>query len=904
MSNEQTWLAAVNHDECSMDFDPKLNIIIGPNNIGKSRTMRFLIRCVSGLEKEAEVGIAQGEWRNDAVEELEILLNGFVLPAWVDAELNTQLKGIQSMVRRLLSERSWMTEAVKEDGLYDNISHELTALTNSIKSIADEETVKIGVLDSERLNYVVEKNKVLGKISEAEYWHGIHPGHIVKIGGMSSYPSTILKECKNKLSDIENEIKVAQQKIADQERVLNEIPVKSNNKLSGIAHSILEMPCRDQRTGKPRAIGGAKLVYVSSLRGIRRILSQKQSLCSFDESSGVREFVQDRWQGDRISGNELFRSFIANSYKGTFKAESVRYWPDDDDERNGEGRVITLFTGLEMYQDLESRLLGTQEKRQSVAEFEHWISEHFFFGKQVTLTPNRKKERVHVTIGEDEKPIHELGEGIQTLLMLTYAARMIGEGIYFIEEPELSLHAGMQRLLLEQLLSLPNRQYFFTTHSPHMIDMANDYKGSVYTIESPPAPLGEKPKETSTGRLERIDQSNLDLGKLLGARYSSLLTVNAMLWVEGIGDRKILQRFLELKQKKLVEENGSEQKVYKESIHFGFFEYAGTLVEHYDFSDPEEDANGDIDDDKIKARRIATNILLITDDDGVGDLFDDVQTLDESVTADQDGDSVLDAPKEHVDVSNVIEVDGDGDVPLNSGSSVSETSSSNLDTEGDRVDGEDEKKKVDPKEERFRRLCKQLGKDRFYKLKVREIENLIPLEVLADYIKANHRRKQMGIASLKNYIEVKYPGKSITDYAELFDEAIERLRNPPKANNNDARIARERPIDIPEYSQRKVKEVPQVTADLDEEYVGTYVDAVMGSLITQFGAKSSKQVFDDDGNLDPKGSRSVTRYHGTINEKRAFVEEAVKMIESYDDLDPKAKDLTETVYAFIEKMNS
>ncbi len=45
---------------------------------------------------------------------------------------------------------------------------------------------------------------------------------------------------------------------------------------------------------------------------------------------------------------------------------------------------------------------------------------------------------------------------------------------FFIEEPELHMHAGMVRQLMNFYLNETNHYYFFTTHSNHLLDMADE----------------------------------------------------------------------------------------------------------------------------------------------------------------------------------------------------------------------------------------------------------------------------------------------------------------------------------------------------------------------------------------------------------------------------------------------
>lgn len=57
------------------------------------------------------------------------------------------------------------------------------------------------------------------------------------------------------------------------------------------------------------------------------------------------------------------------------------------------------------------------------------------------------------------------------------------EMLFFIEEPELNLHPGLQRKLIEAMLSdeFSNHQFFLTTHSNHLLDLTLDYSFVEYS---------------------------------------------------------------------------------------------------------------------------------------------------------------------------------------------------------------------------------------------------------------------------------------------------------------------------------------------------------------------------------------------------------------------------------------
>jgi AAA15 family ATPase/GTPase len=80
-----------------------------------------------------------------------------------------------------------------------------------------------------------------------------------------------------------------------------------------------------------------------------------------------------------------------------------------------------IYTGLSLYDDVKKLLLGSSPDREKIKKFERFISKTFFDSKEFTIIPHINDNAVHVKIGdEDDYPIYKLGDGIQSIIILTY----------------------------------------------------------------------------------------------------------------------------------------------------------------------------------------------------------------------------------------------------------------------------------------------------------------------------------------------------------------------------------------------------------------------------------------------------------------------------------------------------
>ena len=115
------------------------------------------------------------------------------------------------------------------------------------------------------------------------------------------------------------------------------------------------------------------------------------------------------------------------------------------------------FTGESLYDSLRRHLLGTHAQRLRVAAFEQFLGRTFFSGSDITIIPRHDADVVNVRIGSDpECNIYDLGDGVQHCIVL-FAPLYFGDfdktGLaLFVEEPDLFLHPGYQRLWVRAIL--------------------------------------------------------------------------------------------------------------------------------------------------------------------------------------------------------------------------------------------------------------------------------------------------------------------------------------------------------------------------------------------------------------------------------------------------------------------
>jgi hypothetical protein len=273
-----------------------------------------------------------------------------------------------------------------------------------------------------------------------------------------------------------------------------------------------------------------------------------------------------------------------------------------------DGHGPQVFTGEEVFDLIVEFKLGNLQQRNLITEFERFLSTRFFAGAEIGLIPKLKEKLLYIKEGiHHDRRIDQLGDGVQQLIILTLPLFLFREEpiAVFVEEPELYLHPGQQRALLEAWIarSTAKTQIFASTHSQQFLDMtvAVD-RVSIYRFARYAEVGNNSNPVNATFDIRRWSNDDLTLLDELGVRNSSVLLVNATIWVEGITDRLYLRRFIDLAQQDV-----SEAEKIREDVHYSFVEYGGAAITHWSF------LQKDGGSPTINVKRLCADVFLVAD---------------------------------------------------------------------------------------------------------------------------------------------------------------------------------------------------------------------------------------------------------------------------------------------------
>jgi putative ATP-dependent endonuclease of the OLD family len=211
---------------------------------------------------------------------------------------------------------------------------------------------------------------------------------------------------------------------------------------------------------------------------------------------------------------------------------------------------------MEMLQQIEEEVKKTssevaEKTLEKLKEIDYSLAEKMKseFGKD----PGWDKVFDLTLLNEKDIPLNKRGSGVRRLVLLSFfqaqaERKKIDDGapsiIYAIEEPETSQHPNHQKILIESLQNLSNRedlQIVFTTHSSNLVkEIPIESLRYIYTDESGDINIESAVSEQTEEENESVISAII---KTLGILPNPTDMVRVLLFVEGNHDVNALKEY-------------------------------------------------------------------------------------------------------------------------------------------------------------------------------------------------------------------------------------------------------------------------------------------------------------------------------------------------------------------------
>ncbi len=162
--------------------------------------------------------------------------------------------------------------------------------------------------------------------------------------------------------------------------------------------------------------------------------------------------------------------------------------------------------------------------------------------RNVSLSVPLNRAEINVTVNGHLRPLSRLGTGIGECLLILLVCKLAAErevpiDIVLLEEPELHLHPGLQRKLLDRL-SAYDVQLILTTHSPTVINWVAAAGGRVFRTE-----FDYDKERIGVRRVAGLTELRALLDDI-GLSPADVLLADKILWVEGPNDVPVFRAWL------------------------------------------------------------------------------------------------------------------------------------------------------------------------------------------------------------------------------------------------------------------------------------------------------------------------------------------------------------------------
>ncbi|WP_136810844.1 AAA family ATPase [Desulfosediminicola flagellatus] len=209
--------------------------------------------------------------------------------------------------------------------------------------------------------------------------------------------------------------------------------------------------------------------------------------------------------------------------------------------------------------------------------------------QEATIEIPYGRDMILVHMDNKTLPLESLGTGVHEVIILAAASTILDNSVLCVEEPELHLHPLLQRKLIHYMYEKTSNQYFFTTHSAHLLDAVDS---EIFHVIS-------HTEFTKVVPISKTKQKS-EICNDLGYRASDILQSNCIIWVEGPSDRIYLKHWLHHYNSDL-----------HDGIHYSIMFFGGRLFSHLSALDPDESEI----DDFISLRSLNRNSVIFFDSD-------------------------------------------------------------------------------------------------------------------------------------------------------------------------------------------------------------------------------------------------------------------------------------------------
>jgi hypothetical protein len=189
--------------------------------------------------------------------------------------------------------------------------------------------------------------------------------------------------------------------------------------------------------------------------------------------------------------------------------------------------------------------------------------------------------------------LESMGTGIAELVVLISALVEDTDRPmqYFIEEPEIHLHPGLLRRLMNSLSNFRDVQFFISSHSNVVLDALGPNDRVFHFCQRSDGACVVTPCEGVVEQHRLLDS--------LGVSGSTLLQTNCVIWAEGPSDRLYIRHWLQQTDPGLQE--GSD---------YAFVFYGGKILSHFSFESSDADT-----EDLLSMIRVSRYSAVVMDRD-------------------------------------------------------------------------------------------------------------------------------------------------------------------------------------------------------------------------------------------------------------------------------------------------